>query len=89
MRSLQNCATQTTTFARIKAETFINELFSAGTTCAQVFSTVHRHACESLFVAANAKKMCLVAGKVMMDRNAPVNLLQNAADCREDTESLD
>ena len=75
-------------FARIKAETFINELFSAGTTCAQVFSTVHRHACKSLFVAASAKKMCLVAGKVMMDRNAPVNLLQNAADCREDTESL-
>ena len=55
---------------------------------AELRYAVHRHACESLFVAANAKKMCLVAGKVMMDRNAPVNLLQNAADCREDTETL-
>ena len=75
-------------FARIKAATFVDQLLSAGTTCAQVFSTVHGHACESLFVAASAKKMCLVAGKVMMDRNAPVDLLQNAADCRDDTERL-
>ena len=51
------------------------------------FSTVHRHACESLFVAANAKKMCLVAGKVMMDRNAPVNLCKMQP-IAEDTESL-
>ena len=75
-------------FARIKAATFVDQLLSAGTTCAQVFSTVHEHACESLFVAASAKNMCLVAGKVMMDRNAPVKLLQNAADCRDDIERL-
>lgn len=54
---------------------FLNELFRNGTTTAVVFCTVHPESVEALFTAAQQHNMLIIAGKVMMDRNAPDYLL--------------
>lgn len=56
--------------ARIAA-TFLDGLLAVGTTSACVFPTVHAVSVETLFEAALARGMRLVAGKVLMDRHAP------------------
>ena len=58
-----------------RAERFLDLLFENGTTSALVFTTVHPVATEALFRAAGARRMRLIAGKVLMDRNAPPELL--------------
>lgn len=58
---------------------FINQLLRHGTTTASVFCSVHPQSVEALFEAAARINMRLVAGKVLMDRNAPRQLL----DCPE------
>ncbi len=57
---------------------FINELFKNGTTSALVFGTVHPQSVDALFEEAQKVNMRLIAGKVMMDRNAPKYLLDTA-----------
>lgn len=59
------------------AEIFLDELLRNGTTAALVFATVHKASVDALFTAAAARDMRLVAGKVLMDRNAPAALLQS------------
>ena len=54
---------------------FINELLKNGTTTAAVFCTVHPESVDALFSAAADKNMRIIAGKVMMDRHAPPELL--------------
>jgi guanine deaminase len=53
------------------AERFLDLLIAHGTTCASAFCSVHPQSADALFAAAQARGMALVAGKVMMDRNAP------------------
>ncbi|HNT38222.1 MAG TPA: guanine deaminase [Rubrivivax sp.] len=69
------------------AERFADALLSHGTTAAVVMPTVHKVSAEALFVAAQRRGMRLVAGKVLMDRNAPEGLTddveQAERDCRE------
>ncbi len=59
---------------------FLDELLAAGTTSALVFSTSHEAATDVLFAAARQRQMRLVAGKVLMDRNAPAALLDSPAE---------
>ncbi len=75
-------------FAALQAQQFVERMVASGTTCAQVFTTVYAHSCEHLFAAAQAKGMAMVAGKVMMDRNAPQALTQDAQSCANDCEQL-
>ena len=65
-------------YARMNAEFFLQELLRNGTTTAMVFCTVHPQSVHALFTAAKDKNLCLIAGKVMMDRNAPEDLLDSA-----------
>ena len=58
-----------------RAERFLDLLVANGTTSALVFTTVHPVATEALFRAAGARRMRIIAGKVLMDRNAPPELL--------------
>lgn len=58
-----------------RAERFLDLLVANGTTSAMVFTTVHAAATEALFRAAGARRMRIIAGKVLMDRNAPPELL--------------
>lgn len=65
-------------FARRDAGAFCDALLANGTTTAAVFPTVHPHSADVLFDAALARDMCMVAGKVLMDRHAPDYLLDPA-----------
>ncbi|MDF2153482.1 guanine deaminase [Vibrio sp. CAU 1672] len=67
---------------------FINELLKNGTTSAMVFCTVHPESVDALFAQAAEKNMRLIAGKVMMDRNAPEYLLDSADSSYSDTKEL-
>jgi len=72
------------------AALFLDALLAHGTTSAVVFPTVHKVSVDTLFAAAQARGMRLIAGKVLMDRHAPDGLLDDASDgalterdCRE------
>jgi len=56
------------------AEFYCEQLLRNGTTTSAVFATVHPESVDAVFAAARRRDMCLVAGKVMMDRNAPASL---------------
>lgn len=74
--------------ARAVAAFFCDQLIRHGTTTALVFTTVHPHATDALFEAAMARSMRMVAGKVMMDRNAPAPLLDTARMAHDDSLAL-
>jgi guanine deaminase len=63
--------------AAASAERFTDALLAHGTTAAVVFPTVHRVATDALFGAADARGMRLIAGKVMMDRHSPADLIDD------------
>lgn len=65
-------------YATRMADFFLRQLLSNGTTSAMVFATVHPESVDALFTAAERLGMRLIAGKVMMDRNAPDNLVETA-----------
>ncbi|MCU5772421.1 guanine deaminase [Winslowiella arboricola] len=67
---------------------FLHQLLSNGTTTALVFGTVHPQSVDALFTAAEQLGMRLIAGKVMMDRNAPDYLIETAADSYQQTRAL-
>jgi guanine deaminase len=62
------------------AARFLDALLAHGTTSAVVFPTVHKTSAEALFVAAAARGMRLITGKVLMDRHAPPGLIDDPAD---------
>ena len=61
------------------ANFFCDELLRNGTTTAMAFATVHTGAVDALFEAARQRRMRLITGKVLMDRNCPENLRETAA----------
>jgi guanine deaminase len=63
--------------ARI-AEFFLDELFRCGTTTAMVYCTVHPGSADAFFAAAEKRGARMIAGKVMMDRDAPKALMDTA-----------
>ncbi|MGL4727066.1 MAG: guanine deaminase [Scandinavium sp.] len=67
---------------------FLNQLLSNGTTTALVFGTVHPQSVDALFAAAAEQHMRLIAGKVMMDRNAPDYLTETAEQSYQQTREL-
>ena len=76
------------THAREVAGFFLDELLANGTTTAQVLGTVHRRAIEEFFDVAAARRLCMIAGKVLMDRNCPDGLRDTADDGERDTRDL-
>jgi len=62
----------------VTARFFLDELIRNGTTCALVLPTVHVESVHALFETAEMKGMRIVSGKIMMDRNAPPELLDTA-----------
>ncbi|SMF02942.1 guanine deaminase [Pseudobacteriovorax antillogorgiicola] len=70
------------------AKFFLEQLVSNGTTTALVFGTVHPQSVDALFEAAETINMRLVAGKVMMNRNAPNYLLDTAKSSYDDSKAL-
>lgn len=70
------------------AKIFLNQLLKNGTTTGLVFTTVHKESCDSLFTAASALDMAIVAGKVCMDRNCPEPLQDTPQSAQKDCASL-
>jgi len=67
---------------------FLNQLLSNGTTTALVFGTVHPQSVDALFSAAEHVGMRMIAGKVMMDRNAPEYLTETPEQSYRQTREL-
>ncbi|WP_228111937.1 guanine deaminase [Zoogloea sp. 1C4] len=62
-----------------RAAAFVVErLLAHGTTSASVFGTVHAHSADAFFAVAEAHRLRLLCGKVLMDRNCPDNLRDTA-----------
>jgi guanine deaminase len=53
---------------------FMDELLRNGTTTAVVYATVHPGSVEAFFAESERRGTAMIAGKVMMDRNAPPGL---------------
>lgn len=64
--------------AKRTASTFCDELLRHGTTTALVFCSVHPGSVDAIFEQAARRNMLLIAGKVLMDRNAPEPLRDTA-----------
>jgi guanine deaminase len=64
--------------ARDVAEFFCDELLRNGTTTALAYATVHAASVDALFTAAQQRGMCLITGKVLMDRDCPQALRESA-----------
>lgn len=62
---------QSLEYARQVAGVYLDELLRNGTTTAMAFSSVHAESAEALFKEAYQRDMCLITGKVLMDRHAP------------------
>ncbi|MEE4299342.1 MAG: guanine deaminase [Pseudomonadales bacterium] len=75
-------------FSERQAGFFLDALLAHGTTTAVCYATVHAHSADALFAAAERRRMRLVAGKVLMDRNAPPELLDTARSGAADSEAL-
>ncbi|KQB55316.1 guanine deaminase [Pseudomonas endophytica] len=70
------------------ADIFLKELLRNGTTTALVFGSVHPQSVEALFEAAQRLDLRLIAGKVMMDRNAPDYLTDTPESSYADSKAL-
>ncbi|MGA8584851.1 MAG: guanine deaminase, partial [Roseiarcus sp.] len=70
------------------AEFFLDELFRSGTTTAMVYCTVHPQSVDAFFTAAEARGARMIAGKVMMDRDAPPALMDTAQRGYDESKAL-
>lgn len=70
------------------SKVFINQLLQNGTTTALVFCSVHPESVDALFSEAQKHKMRIIAGKVMMDRNAPDNVLDTVQSSYDQSKQL-
>lgn len=74
--------------AQDAATFFLDELVSNGTTTALVFGTVHKESVDAFFNAALKRRLRMICGKVMMDRNAPDNVCDTAQSSYVDSKAL-
>jgi len=71
----EECRFVETAHAQKIATHFYDELIRHGTTTAVAYCSVHKTSADAYFAEAMKRGMCMVGGKVMMDRNAPQGLL--------------
>lgn len=70
------------------ADRFCDQLLRNGTTTAAVFCATYPGSVDALFEQAQRRNMRMIAGKVMMDQNAPVALLDTAETSYEHSRAL-
>lgn len=66
----------------------LDELLANGTTTAAVYGSVHRQSAEAFFRESHRRNTRMIAGKVMMDRNAPEALTDTAESGYRDSRDL-
>lgn len=74
--------------ARSVAGVFLRELLRAGTTTAAVYCTVHPQSVDAFFEESSRFNTRMIAGKVLMDRNAPPALLDTAETGYRESQAL-
>ena len=67
---------------------FLDEMLRVGTTTAQVFCSSHPNSVDAFFHACRKRNLRMLAGKVLMDRNAPEALRDDTFGGIQDTERL-
>ena len=70
----EECKFVETAHAERIATHLFDELLRHGTTTAVAYCSVHKTSADAYFAEALKRGMCMVGGKVMMDRNAPQGL---------------
>lgn len=71
----EECRFVETAHAERIASRFFDEMVRHGTTTAAAYCSVHKASADAFFAEALRRDMRMIAGKVMMDRNAPQGLL--------------
>ncbi len=75
-------------YAAQVAAIFLDELLRNGTTTAVVLTAVFSASVDAFFEAASRRNLRMIAGKVMMDRNAPKYLTDTAEESYQDSKNL-
>ncbi|MGN6144390.1 MAG: guanine deaminase [Mesorhizobium sp.] len=70
------------------ARLFLDEMVRHGTTSTVAYCSVHKASAEAFFEESHARDMLNIAGKVMMDRNAPEGVLDTPQSGYDDTKAL-
>lgn len=70
------------------ARLFLDEMVRHGTTTVAAYCSVHKESAEAFFAEAAERDMLVIAGKVMMDRNAPEGVLDTPQTGYDDTKAL-
>ncbi|WP_222547102.1 guanine deaminase [Asaia lannensis] len=65
-------------YATAIASSFLDSLLDHGTTTAAVYCTVHPESVDAFFAESDKRNTRMIAGKVLMDRNAPDYLRDTA-----------
>ncbi len=71
----EECRFVETAHAERIAGKFFDEMVRHGTTTAVAYCSVHKTSADAFFTESMRRNMRMIAGKVMMDRNAPQGLL--------------
>lgn len=75
-------------YAQKVASIFLDELLRNGTTTALVFAAVYPESVDAFFEEASRRNLRAIAGKVMMDRNAPDFLLDTSETSYQESKQL-
>ncbi|CDX12078.1 guanine deaminase [Mesorhizobium plurifarium] len=70
------------------ARLFLDEMLRHGTTSVVAYCSVHKSSVEAFFAESHERNMLNVAGKVMMDRNAPDGVLDTPQTGYDDSKAL-
>ncbi|WP_037436611.1 guanine deaminase [Sinorhizobium fredii] len=84
----EECRFVETAHAERIAARFFDEMVRHGTTTATAYCSVHKASADAFFAESLRRGMCMVAGKVMMDRNAPQGLLDTPEMSYDETRAV-
>ncbi|MEP0942087.1 MAG: guanine deaminase [Rhizobiaceae bacterium] len=76
------------THAKRISAAYFDEMLRNGTTSTVAYCSVHKHSADAYFAEAERRNMCVVGGKVMMDRNAIQAVHDTAQSGYDDTKAL-
>ncbi|ASY63911.1 Guanine deaminase [Sinorhizobium sojae CCBAU 05684] len=84
----EECRFVETAHAERIARHFFDEMARHGTTTATAYCSVHKASADAFFAESLRRGTCMVAGKVMMDRNAPQGLLDTPETSYDETRAV-
>jgi guanine deaminase len=84
----EECRFVETAHAERIAVRFFDEMVRHGTTTATAYCSVHKASADAFFAESLRRGTCMIAGKVMMDRNAPQGLLDTPQMSYDETRAV-